>query len=906
MVQETFAIELKGITKTFGTVVANDAIDLCVRRGEILALLGENGSGKTTLMNMLSGIYKPDSGEIFVDGKPVAINSPEDSKELRIGMVHQHFKLVEKFSAGDNIWISAAEETDPLLREARFARISEFSSKYGFDLDPHKLICDMSVSEKQTVEILKVLYNGADILILDEPTAVLTLQETRRLFSILRKMRDGGCAIVIITHKLNEVLELSDRVTILRKGRSVATVDTAGTTAHELTELMVGHAVDLQIDRPEVKPGKTLLKLEGLTVRSEEGVLALDDIHADIRCGEILGVAGVSGCGQKELCEAIAGLLPIEKGKILYKGEDITGQSPREIIDHGISMSFIPEDRLGMGLAASMSITGNMMLKNYRSTKGMFVDHKTAQQQADKIVEQLEISTPSTETPVIRLSCGNVQKVLLGREMLADPNVIITAYPVRGLDINSSYTIYNILNEEKKKGTAILYVGEDLDVMLELCDRILVLCHGKATGVVDAKKATKEQLGLLMTDANSQQRLLDEEERAKTLDAAILAAPAEKAEQPQEKKKRFSLPQIQVSKRGDLNTKQTVIFYALAVLAALIIGGLFVAINGVNPFAYFATVATGCFKNTIYLRGFIRTIIPLIITSLGIAAAFKMKFWNIGANGQFIIGAISAATVGLACNDALPRPLTLLLMAIAGAVGGGIYGLIPAVCKIKFGTSETLLTLMFNYIALYLLTYLKNLMFFRKLSDTGEVFRPDFRQLPESAWMYEMKLGNLSIDLSLFFALLLVGLFFVYFKYSKQGYEVSVVGDSQNTARYAGMNVRGIIMHTMFISSAIVGFAGMLQVSGSATSHMLGDSITGDVGWTGIIVAWLAKLNPFGILIVSFLMGILQKGSAVAESIHSISSAASDILEGVILFSVLAADFFINYKVTLKKNGGKN
>lgn len=909
MAHETFAIELKGITKTFGTVVANDAIDLCVKRGEILALLGENGSGKTTLMNMLSGIYKPDSGEIFVDGKPVSINSPEDSKALRIGMVHQHFKLVERFSAGDNIWISAGDEKEQLLSESRYTKIAEFSQKYGFDIDPAKPICDMSVSEKQTVEILKVLYNGADILILDEPTAVLTLQETRRLFTILRRMRDNGCAIIIITHKLNEVLELSDRVTILRKGRSVATVETAQTNAKELTELMVGHAVDLQIDRPKVKIGKTLLKLDGLTVRNEEGVLALDDIHADIRRGEILGVAGVSGCGQKELCEAIAGLLPVEKGRVFYKGEDITGQSPRQIIEHGISMSFIPEDRLGMGLAASMGITGNMMLKNYHTNKGMFVNHKGAQEQADKIVEQLEISTPSTSTPVRRLSGGNVQKVLLGREMLANPNVIITAYPVRGLDINSSYTIYNILNEEKKKGTAILYVGEDLDVMLELCDRILVLCHGRVTGVVDASKATKEQLGLLMTDANSQQKLVDEEERTKAIQPDFTAhtdrEEVSTAETDNEKK-RFKLPQLQVSKRGDLTAGQTTVYYTLAVLAALVFGGLFIAINGVNPFSYFSTVVTGCFKNTIYLRGFIRIIIPLIITSLGIAASFKMKFWNIGGNGQFIVGAVAAATVGFACNDALPRWLTLLLMAVAGALGGALFGLIPALCKVKFGTSETLLTLMFNYIAFYVLTYLKNLMFFRKLSDTGEVYRPDFKQLPQSAWLYEIKLGSLNIDISLIVALLLVVLFYVYFKHSKQGYEVSVVGDSQNTARYAGMNVKGIILRTMFISSAIVGLGGMLQVSGSATSHMLGDGITGDVGWTAVIVAWLAKLNPFAILIVSLLMGILQKGSAVAESAYQISSAASDILEGIILFSVLAADFFINYRIVVKKKGGKN
>ncbi len=911
MAQETYAIELKGICKSFGSIKANNGIDLNVRRGEILALLGENGSGKTTLMNMLSGIYKPDSGEIYVDGNLVTINSPEDSKRLRIGMVHQHFKLVEKFSAADNIWISAEHETDKLLSDSRYEKISEFSKKYGFDIDPRKLICDMSVSEKQTVEILKVLYNGADILILDEPTAVLTLQETRRLFRILRKMKSDGCSIVIITHKLNEVLELSDRVTVLRKGQTITTVETATTNAQELTELMVGHAVSLEIERPDVKIGKTLLRLEGLTVRNEDGALALDDVYADIRKGEILGVAGVSGCGQKELCEAIAGLLPIEKGAVIYKGEHIEGQTPRQIIDHGISMSFIPEDRLGMGLAASMSITQNMMLKNYRDNKGPFVDSKAAEKNAQDIVEKFGVVTPSIDTPVRRLSGGNVQKVLLGREMLADPSVIITAYPVRGLDINSSHIVYDILNSEKKKGTAILYVGEDLDVMLELCDRILVLCHGKATGVVDAKKATKEQLGLLMTDANSRQKLIEEEEKATdALNAAM--AEAEKTEVKSDEpaavnlKKRSKLPTIQVSKRDLLNTRKNIRYYTLAILAALFIGGLFIAINGVNPIAYFATVATGCFNNTIYLRGFIRLIIPLIITSLGVAASFKMHFWNIGGNGQFIVGAITAATVGLAFNDALPRWLTLLLMAIAGAVGGGLFGLVPALCKIKFGTSETLLTLMFNYIAFYFLTYLKNLMFYRKLSDTGEVFRPDFRQIPESAWLYELKFGRLSIDISLFIALLLVALFFVYFKYSKQGYEASVVGDSQNTARYAGMNVKGIVLRTMFISSAVIGLAGMLQVSGSATNHTLGDGISGDVGWTGIIVAWLAKLNPIAIFIVSILMGILQKGTAVAETVYHISSAASDILQGIILFSVLAADFFINYKLTIKKNGGNN
>lgn len=490
-------ISMEGITKTFGRVVANNNVNLEVKFGEIHALLGENGAGKSTLVNMLSGIYTPDSGSIFIRGKEVRFSSPRDSIAAGIGMIHQHFKLVEVFTAKENIILG--QRIGLFLNEKGLtARIKELAARYELEVDPEKKVYEMSVGEKQTLEILKVLYRGANILILDEPTAVLTPQETEKLFVIMRKMKDEGCAVIFITHKLNEVMAIADRITVLRKGETVKTVEKGATSAQELTELMVGRPVDLRIKRLETEKGRKVLEVKDLRVLNEEGVEVLRGLNFDLFAGEILGVAGIAGSGQRELCEAIAGLYPVKSGEILFEGDNLVGKTPREIITKGISMSFIPEDRLGMGLVASMDMVDNLILKQYQNQKGIFIDRKPAVAKAKEIIKKLDIQTPGIDHPIRQLSGGNIQKVLLGRELDSNPTLLITAYPVRGLDINASHTIYDLLNEEKKKGVAVLFIGEDLDVLLELCDRIMVLSRGEITGILDAAKTTKERLGLLM------------------------------------------------------------------------------------------------------------------------------------------------------------------------------------------------------------------------------------------------------------------------------------------------------------------------------------------------------------------------------------------------------------------------
>lgn len=596
------AIRFENICKSFGKqVIASNNVSFSLEKGKIYSLLGENGSGKTSLMNVLVGIYKQDSGKVYVNGEEVDISSPKDAYKYKIGMIHQHFKLVDVFSATENVLLGLSKkdykqfakdqeavnepliqkfieqggsEKDPYVKSLRkeikeagrfnvksaAKRISSICEKYGFKIDPYQKVYNMSVSEKQTLEIVKSLFRGTDILILDEPTAVLTPQETKQLFNVLRNMRANGKTIIIITHKLNEVMEISDDVVVLRKGEYIGTVETKKTNEKELTNMMVGHKVDLQIKRETPKNPQDRLFINNISVTNSDGTVALDNVSFVIRSGEILGIAGISGSGQKELLDAIAGLKRYKNGGeiifhnpkkeqpvtlyhhsvkkikemskqgyfhdkagnkldvsnlkdkqvidmvnkeeiIFYEDEiiDLKNKTPLEIRDLGIKLSFVPEDRLGMGLVGTMDIVDNMMLRSYRKGKGLFFNRARPERLAKEIVSELEVVTPNIHTKVGKLSGGNIQKILVGREISSSPKVFMAAYPVRGLDINSSYLIYDLLNKQKERGTAVLFVGEDLDVLMALSDRILVLSQGKVAGVVDPRKVTKEEVGLLMT-----------------------------------------------------------------------------------------------------------------------------------------------------------------------------------------------------------------------------------------------------------------------------------------------------------------------------------------------------------------------------------------------------------------------
>ena len=500
-----YAIEMRGITKTFGSVVANKDVDLTLRKGEILALLGENGSGKTTLMNMLSGIYQPDSGEILVDGAPVSIRSPQEAKALGIGMVHQHFKLVECFSILDNIILGVEPCKNGFLQkqEAR-EKVLALSEKYGLQVDPDALVEDVTVGMQQRTEILKMLYRDNEILIFDEPTAVLTPQEIDELMEIMRGFKKEGKSILFITHKLNEIMAVADRCTVLRKGKCIGTVDIANSSKEELSRMMVGRDVQLQVDKKPANPGEVVLDVENVTMHSAQHKKdAVRDVSFQVHAGEIVCLAGIEGNGQTEFVYGLTGLEKISSGKITLDGKDITRESIRQRSKDG--MSHIPEDRHKHGLVLDFTLEQNMVLQRFnepRFENHGFINNKAVRDYANYLIDKFDVrSGQGAITRARSMSGGNQQKAIIAREVDRDKDLIVAVQPTRGLDVGAIEFIHSQLVAERDRGKAILLVSLELDEVMSLSDRILVMYEGEIVGELDPKKTTVEELGLYMAGA---------------------------------------------------------------------------------------------------------------------------------------------------------------------------------------------------------------------------------------------------------------------------------------------------------------------------------------------------------------------------------------------------------------------
>ncbi len=503
------SLELRGIVKRFPGVLANDHVSLSVSAGEIHALLGENGAGKTTLMRILYGLYQPEEGQILLDGQPVHIHSPADSIHLGIGMIHQHFMLVPTLTVAENVALGLASSRGFLLDTDRVAkRIRELSASYGMQVDPSALVWQLSVGEQQRVEILKALYRGAQALILDEPTAVLTPREVDDLFATLRRMAAEGHLLIFISHKLHEVLAISHRVTVLRAGRVVQTLPTAETNRAELARLMVGREVLLRVDRPPVDTGSVQLRLEDVWADGDRGLPAVRGVSLEVREGEVLGLAGVSGNGQRELAEAIAGLRKVGRGRIWLGQSEVTGWDPERRLAHGLA--YIPEERMRDGVIRELSVEENLIIEDHARppfARGIFLNFSRIGQHVDQLIRDFEIKTPSRATPLRNLSGGNIQKLILARALARRPVVLIAAQPTRGVDIGSTEYIHRRLVEARGVGTATLLISEDLDEVRNLSDRVAVMYEGRIMGVLDRAEASVERLGLLMAGVSEAEAL---------------------------------------------------------------------------------------------------------------------------------------------------------------------------------------------------------------------------------------------------------------------------------------------------------------------------------------------------------------------------------------------------------------
>ncbi|HMQ55510.1 MAG TPA: ABC transporter ATP-binding protein [Anaerolineae bacterium] len=494
------SLEMRGIVKRFPGVLANDHVDFDVKAGEVHALLGENGAGKSTLMKILYGLYQPDEGEILLNSRPIRIHSPTDSISHGIGMIHQHFMLVDNLTVAENVALGLRSSREPRLDlDVVRARIRELADSYGLQVDPDATVSELAVGQQQRVEIVKALYRGAALLVLDEPTAVLTPQEVDDLFLIFKQMAADGHALIFISHKLHEIFALTDRVTVLRDGQVVGTRPTRDVTKEDLASMMVGREVLLERKRPPATLGQIRLKLDNVTAVNNRGGPILKNVSFEVRGGEIVGVAGVSGNGQKPLAEAIAGLLGVTSGSITLEGRDVTGLAPAQMIDAGLS--YIPEERMHDGAIKEFSVEENFILQDHVRkpyTRGIFLDFKTIAREAQEAIRNFKVKTPSKDTPLKNLSGGNIQKLILARELARRPRVLIAAQPTRGVDIGATEYIHNQLLQQRAQGLATLLISEDLDEVRALSDRIIVMYGGEIMGIVHSDEATVEQLGLMM------------------------------------------------------------------------------------------------------------------------------------------------------------------------------------------------------------------------------------------------------------------------------------------------------------------------------------------------------------------------------------------------------------------------
>lgn len=882
------SLDLVEITKRFGPVLADDHVNFSATAGEVHALVGENGAGKTTLMNIVFGLIQPDAGEILINGHQVTIQNPIAARRHGIGMVHQHFKLVPSLSVAENVFLGQEPTTGIALNvDEAIRRVNELAKRFGLEINPRSRINQLSVGLRQRVEILKAVSYDPQILILDEPTAVLTPQETVELFHFIRDFVAAGRTVIFITHKLAEVKEVADRFTVIRDGRIVATLPTREASEADIARLMVGREVLLRVDKTEARPGRTALQAEGLSAQNDQGLMAVHDVRFTLREGEILGIAGVEGNGQTELVEVITGLRPAVAGQLFLDGRDITPASVEDRRTAGIA--HIPEDRLQRGVAAPMSIEDNLAgaYLNRGLAPGGVLRAGLVRRFARWLIRRYDIRGARPPAPIRTLSGGNMQKVVLAREMELQPEVLVAAQPTRGVDIGATEFVHNAIMAQRDRGAAVLLVSADLNEIRNLSDRIIVMYRGRAVAEF-LPDVSDSEIGLAM--AGSVER--PEAVPVSPVDGNRAAAPAERAEPRTDidtalldKEAQVPLPgERQGLKNIMLDLLGAMLQPALAIIIALLIGMVIVIAVGDNPITAYRYFLIGPFTSGVDIGNTLAIMTPLLLIGISVLISFRAGVFNIGAEGQLYLGAFAAAWIGITFVH-WPGPVLVVAAILFGALLGAIWAFIPGVLLAAWGVNVIVSTLMLNYIAIEITDYLVNYPF--KDPTAGA---PVSKLIASQAWL-PILIPSSSLHAGIFLAIAVaVGAAFVLFRTS-WGARLRYVGDNPYFASYLGVSVSRVVVQAMVVSGAIAGAMGALDVLG--TNHQFNLSFSPGYGFLGLTVALLGRLNPWGIIVTAFVYAVLSHGADVMQQNTSVPYPLVNILQGIIVLLMTASGLLI-------------
>ncbi len=890
-------LQLRHVTKTFGTLVANDNVDLDVLPGRVHALVGENGAGKTTLMSMLNGTGLPDSGTIIYDGKEVSITTPQQAAALGIGMVFQHFKLVGSLTVAANVFLGREITKNGQLDTAAMeAQVTRLSARFGLEVDPTEITSELSVGELQRVEVLKALSHETRLLILDEPTAVLTPSETDDMFVVIRELAKSGVAVIFISHKLDEVLAVADEVTVIRDGRVIDTVPAAGLTKERIATMMVGREVLLRIEHTPSHPGDTVLEVADLTVVDDRGVTALDHVSLSVRAGEIVGIAGVDGNGQSELLEAIAGLDKPSSGTVTLKGTDITRASIAA--RRAAGMAYIPDDRHHVGTAPRMSVADNVGATHLSPpvARGGWLSMSGLSQFAAGLIKKFDIRGASPATPVASLSGGNMQKVVIAREFESDPPLLVVSQPTRGVDVGAMEFVHRALVSARDRGAAVLLVSADLNEVMSLSDRLLVIHRGHIVDEFTHDSMSEIAVGLAMGG-----QAVDEEAIA-----AANALHAEKAELvstdldgdgiPDELQKPApAVPVAEVPTHEEAfpsrSTGSTVIRMIftnaaqpiLAVVAALVIGAIIIALLGKNPANAYSELFLSPLTTTYGIGALLAHTVQLMILSAAVIVSFRAGFFNVGGEGQLYVGALGGALTGIALkNSSLPSPVVILLVLIVALVVGGVWGWIPGALLAFWNVNIIVTTLMMSSIATLLTLYLVTGPFVDKsYGSTGS------KQLGENAMLPVLN-ADYSLTPDILIALVIVTILGLVLTRSVWGLKVRELGEMNRFAEYTGVNPRTMSMQVMTLSGAVAGLSGALYVIGPNSTGRFVQTFSPSYGFTALTVALLARLNPWVAILAAVFYADMIAGSSSMQANADVPKPLVDVILGLIVLMITA------------------